>query len=764
MNLKPYNGQSPPSSNSSNHNSSRQKQSSLDRYHEDIQTDDDDIDLQKILAILKRRGLLFASITTIAMTAMTMWNLSRPTAYIGKFRLLVEPVTTGSRIANSLTSETLQQFASSTEQGGLDYISQIEVLRSRNLLEPVVQSIQSKYPHLTYDALVNQLYITHPEDSKILDFSYSAQNPEEVQFVLNRLAETYIRYSVEDRQSNLKRAINFINSQAQTQRQEVSKLEGELEAFRQGNNLLNPNDQATSLSAQANQILEQQRSVLIQLAAAQTLYRNLQQQLGLSPQEAFVASTLSEAPAYQNLLNKLRDIESRIALESARFRPNSPIIQALQDQRNQLLPLLQTEAQRILGKSSASDGANSQTLGFQGSVGRELVQQLVATANQVQVLQTQAQAIDQAVASLNQQIRGAASVVRQYGQIQRDLGIASSSLDRLLAARENLQLELARQAIPWQLMSQVDRASITKISNKSRQLIMGGFASLFLGAAVVLLLEKLDQKLHSTTDLKSFGIPYLGTIPYSKKVKQHLSEQRVALLTEGIELQNDVRVRTRQKYQDASFMEAFYSLETNIRLLGSDTPIRSLAISSARDGEGKSTISAHLALASAVVGRKVLLIDADLRNPQIHKLFGIANMQGLSNAIATDVDIEQIIQVSSYYPNLYLLPAGQLPPAPGRLLSSNKMQNFAASFNQTFDLVIYDTPPLQYFADAKLIANYLDGILVVVGLGKTERNDLRQSLDDITKYGQISLLGIIANGINGYTMRHNNAYYRYHQK
>jgi len=213
----------------------------------------------------------------------------------------------------------------------------------------------------------------------------------------------------------------------------------------------------------------------------------------------------------------------------------------------------------------------------------------------------------------------------------------------------------------------------------------------------------------------------------------------------------------------ASFLEAFYTLDANLRLLGSDSPIRSVTITSTSPAGGKSTIAAHLAMASATMGRRVLIIDTDLRRPQVHKWFGIANMQGLSNAITSDLDWRAVVQPFAQDLNLSILTSGPMPPSPGRLLSSNKMRQIIKQATQEYDLVICDAPPL-IFADSKLTAAHTDGILIVVGIGKTDRVEALRALEDLRTTSQVPVLGLVANGVKAESSQSYHYYQRYYEK
>jgi capsular exopolysaccharide synthesis family protein len=290
---------------------------------------------------------------------------------------------------------------------------------------------------------------------------------------------------------------------------------------------------------------------------------------------------------------------------------------------------------------------------------------------------------------------------------------------------------------------------------------LGAIAGLLLGIGAALLVERLDNVVHSPDELKDrTKLPLLGVIPYNKQLKLITPVTTVAEMVPAEDSTIEKKNRRKPQWYTASpFLESFRSLHTNIRFLGSDTPIHSIVISSATPADGKSTIAVHLAQAAAAMGQRVLLVDADLRRPQVHNILGLENKVGLSNVIATGITAKQAIQRLPMWDHLYVLTAGQLPPDPTRLLCSRKMQYLMDQFHAVFDLVIYDTPPTLGLADGRLLAAHTDGVVMVAGLGRTDRSVLMQALDGM-KVSKATVLGVVANGVKGYTT---SSYYNYQQ-
>ncbi|HEY9880071.1 MAG TPA: polysaccharide biosynthesis tyrosine autokinase [Leptolyngbyaceae cyanobacterium] len=704
-----------------------------------VANDGEDFDLSHLLAVLKRRVFTFVGVTSLAVAGLTSWYLSRPLSYQGSFELLVEPVT----VVNKLDLGELP--LSNQEQLGLDYNSQIRVLRSPTVVQPILQAIQERYPHVTYDDFLNKLTISRQAESKVLRVTYSDSDSEEIEFVMEQVAQGFIDYSVQDRQADLRRGLDFLDKQLDEKRQEVTSIETELRDFQKQYNLVDVEATSTSVTERLNTMLAQQENLQVELASLQTLYRDLENQVGFSPEVAVRISNLSESPQYQTLLEQLRLVEQKIALESARFQVETPMIQALEDQRQQLLPLLQEEAQRQLGALNL----DPQDVGFQGQVSQTLVQQLVDTANQIQVIQTKGQAIDEVNAVLGQEIQRLADLGPSFQQIARRLAVAETSFNQLLASRQELRFQMARQNTPWELMTPLNASSITPLSNLPRSLVLSGLVSLLFGASAALLQDKLDRVFHTVEEvLEATKLPALATIPYVKGLEQRTLLMSPALVTTVENLMSQASgLVSHDSPSSFIFAESFYSLYTNLRLLGSDTPMQVVTVTSTRPSEGKSTVSAHLAIAATNMGQRVLLIDADLRKPSLHSLFKLQNNIGLSNLITGHQEmVSQAIQPIQNNGNLHLLSAGIQPPAPGGLLSSKRMQQLIEGFRRTYDLIILDTPPLMGIIDAKLAATHADGLLMVTHLGKTPRTELQRVLLDLNNTMQAPLLGLVVNG------------------
>ncbi len=189
--------------------------------------------------------------------------------------------------------------------------------------------------------------------------------------------------------------------------------------------------------------------------------------------------------------------------------------------------------------------------------------------------------------------------------------------------------------------------------------------------------------------------------------------------------------------------EAYRTLRTNILFSSLDKPIHTLLLTSAEQTPEKSLTAANLAVTMAQAEQRVLLVDCDLRQPTLHTIFGLSNEQGLTSAIL-DQEAPLAIQPTEV-PGLSLLPSGPLPPRPADLLGSRRMEGLLNRLRQTADIVIFDTPPVQPFTDALVLATRVDGVLLVIQAGRSRRDRVREARQKLEKV-KANLLGVVLSG------------------
>ena len=728
---------------------------------------------RQIIAVARRRLWLIL----IVMIAVVTWEWTRnltqvpPSRYKSSFRLLVEPIA-GDEQFQELSRELGQDVGSS---GRLDYPTQIEVLNSSRVMRPIHNELQQEYPQLSYTQLVNNLEIRRLGPTKILEVSYESGDPQLAGAVTKAVAEGYIDYSEKQQQTGEQRVLDLIEKQIPILRDRVESIQTEIQQFRNENNVVNPTDKADLLSGNISSLQQRQQATEIAIEENLSLRENILKQLGLGLDEAMTTVALSEAPRYQELLNQLKEIETEIALELGRFTEDSPNIETLKQQRETILELLKQESLAVLGDERITEQIRSQVTS-PNPIRLSLTQDLIGATNQIRVLRVRGTALEDAEKEVRNDLKGINELAREYEGINQRLQIAQENLRRFIDRREQLKMQAAQNTLPWQLV-EAPFIPTNPLPTEQRGLAFGAIAGILAGAAAAYLAEKIDTKFHSPDELKEITkLPLLSVIPYQKLLANRKKGDFLPVYMDEVERETATQVEGRNNSHDPDeenqdeprnnieevlssyFVESFKTLHTNLSFMNPDQPIKSLVISSSVMGEGKSTTALNLGQAAASVGKRVLLVDADMRRPQIHQMLDLPNQYGLSNVISTGLQLEEGMQRSPTNNNFYILTSGPTPPDSNRLLASETMRQLTQEWENSFDLVIFDTPPIAGIADAKILTPLTSGLIMVVGLGVSDRSAFKHVIETLS-VSRTSILGVVANGVKQFSMAEIYYYY-----
>jgi capsular exopolysaccharide synthesis family protein len=711
--------------------------------------DDQVLDMNWVIAVVKRRLLVMtlvaASIATLT-GSLILWNDKKIVSqYEGKFTVLVEPLTTDDRLSkllvqaenNSLGITDLNKIKSSGEDGSsVDYQSLTRVLKTPEVLIPLVNKLQKRYPNFDYKTLNSRLSIervTFLRDgkeggTKLLNISYRDRDPKRIKYVLGETAQYYREYMGKERLKVSQQSIDFIARKMPPLQQKVDNLQQELQKLRMKYNFNNePELRNRSLSDQLDSLANRRLEVQVQLVESRHQYESYKNR-SLKGDNRWIIDISPKS--YENLISKVNEIESQLALSSTQFYENSLPIQSLRDKQQSLGDLMKREAESVL---------------FQ-------------MKSQLEQLEARDRVLANTQNLLKAKITQIPQAQRRYDEIQLKLEIANKTLKLFLDKQKTLQLDAGQIDGSWQIISKPqlvtdEKGALTSVTEKPtrRYLMIAIVISGLLGIAIGFLVEVLNTVFHTPEEIKSATKrPLLGVIPIAKamKIKSRRGESVPPKFTSVSSTTNSASLKPIivSNYKDFSLIEAFYYLYTNIQLLNAEHPITSLTITSTIKGEGKSTVAVYLAKTASAVGKRVLLVDANMRFPKLHTYLGLSNKKGLSNILSSDLSLNEVIQRWPDDENLFVLTAGTIPPDPITLLSSKKMHYLMEQFLDLFDLVIYDTPPLIGLADGHLLASQTEGTVVIVKIEKTDRGMVRKALDQLN-VADFKVLGVVANGV-----------------
>lgn len=713
------------------------------------EVEEEKLDLSWLFGVVRRRILVMAA-ATIALSALAggaivATSKTMTLDYEGSFSLLVEPATAEGLLSKQLDNTVAADLAKINIEGIslVDYETQIRILRSPKMMQPVLKELQAWHPNMTYSELMSKLSInriTYTKDgkqqgTKILEVRYKDSDAKKIYGVLDQISKAYLEYSLQQRLTGINQGIKFIDRELPKLRERVEVLQLQVQRLRQQRNLFDPQLEGKSLSEQVQNIRGQQVGLRVQLKGMRTLYQSYE---NLVNQNNPVGVLMTQGQAYGGLLGQIQKIDSDLSMKLAQYREDSLPVQALRKSREELILTATQQAKEVV---------------------------MANLYSQIADLEARDREMTRSQADLNQKIRNFSITTREYDNLQRELQVVTKSLSDFLAKREALRIDAAQQQIPWVLINppeipldKLGRKIPATVKHTKKQLALAVVLSSLLGIAIGLLVEVLNTVFHTPEAVRiATRLPVIGVIPFTKKVRRSRPVRTKKIAGAKVEVVQQMPERdtvgllgSKSIFHDFDyqFLEAFRSLYTNIHLLSAGRAIRSILVSSAVAGDGKSTVALHLAATAAAVGQRVLLVDADLRCPQLHAKLGLPNVRGLADAISTDISLNDAIQRAPSEDNLFVLTAGQIPSDPIKLLSSKKMQYLMEQFQAFFDLVIYDSPPLVGLADGHLIAAHTDGTIMVVQIAKTDRAQVTKVLEDL-KISGASVLGIVANGYKG---------------
>lgn len=299
--------------------------------------------------------------------------------------------------------------------------------------------------------------------------------------------------------------------------------------------------------------------------------------------------------------------------------------------------------------------------------------------------------------------------------------------------------------------------------NEMRFYLLGAILGLAIGIVLAFLIDFNDTTIKSNEDIEKYlNLAVMGTIPHIANDKKtdieiRRNKSKKEKITSVLQYPRHV---FNFEGNDSVTTESYRSLRTNLTFLSPDKPLKTIVLTSAGPSEGKSLTISNLATAYAQMGKKTLLIDADLRRPVIHHIFNIKREPGFTDLFVEDIDYNKIIQKSDKE-NLYIIPAGVFTPNPAELIGSNRMNTIIEKLKNDFDMIFFDSPPVVAVTDSTLLGTKTDGILIVIRSHNTAREIAIRAMN-ILKNVNVRILGTVLNDID-LTHRYSSyGYYKYY--
>jgi polysaccharide biosynthesis transport protein len=535
-------------------------------------------------------------------------------------------------------------------------------------------------------------------NTRLVEIRYKSTDPKFAAEAANALAAAYIQQSMEFKVNTSKEAGDFLSDRLAEQRKAVEASERALQAFREQNGAVTVAEGASSIAVQR---LTDLNSALIKARTErlnkEALYNQLKSMQAAGTIETFPAVLANDY--IQGLKTNLAQVQREQAQLSERYGDVHPEMIKAKAAVQTATAKLTTEISKVVeGVNNEYRTALAQEQSLQGALSSQKNEAIQGNKMGIalSVLQREADSNRQVYESLLQQTK--------------ETGIAGER--RATNVRVVDAAEVPRGPISPNLRSDMTFAFV---------------AGLVLAIGLAFGFEYLDNRIKTPQELKAhLGIPFLGMVPVV-----NVDKDPNPLLDGGV---------------PQNFSEAFKSIRTNLLFSSADEGLRSLVVTSAGPGEGKSCVASNVAMALAQAGQRVLLIDADMRRPRVHEIFGGDQEPGLSNVLAGNAKTSETIRKSKTS-GLWILPAGHIPPNPAELLGSRRYVEFMTSLNAHFDWVVLDTPPVMVVADSSIVANQSSGVVFVVRADHTSKHSVRAAVEQLES-ANAHLLGSVLNRVD----------------
>jgi capsular exopolysaccharide synthesis family protein len=682
-----------------------------------------DTTLSEALIVLRKRRWVLIIAVLLGLAYGIFKAESQPNVYDSYGRIQVR-----SGSSNEYRVGTVGEYGG---DASTRLLTELEILKSDSLMLRVCREMdlsnnadflerKGPVPHTSLDdgnirqdtvhRLQSNLHVTLVPKTDIIRIDYTSLNPKLSADIVNRVISDYIQRSYQTRFESSQHVSDFLSGTLEGLKQEVETSQEQLIDMQRRLGILAFDPNHNQISNSLDDLSRAAGSAKLARIIAEARYRVLS---GTDPNtiEGTIELTPGTAPAELNQLRgQIAGARASYAQMESSLGPNHPQAKALKAQIDELKKEIDAEQNRLLVQAKqnyivarANEDQTTAALEAEKSDAYKLRDQLVEYTLRQREFEANRNLYD----SLQQRLRTAS--------VQSGL--------------ESLDIEVVDRALP----------PANPVLRPQSTVIMTALAfSVLAGIVVAFLLESLDTGLRSIAEIESITeLPSLAIIPRARRS----SVDHAGTLTTA---QRNIGILTQPKSQ---FAESFRSLRTSLLLSTAGHPPKFIVLTSATPSEGKTTAASNLAAILAQRDTRVLLIDGDLRRPNIHHRFGLNGKIGLTTVLTGATKLEDTVQGVPEIPNLDILPSGPVPPFPTEMLSSGAMDAILRRCGELYDYVVIDSPPILSVTDGVILARQADAVVLVVRHGKSSKHVVRRARDILLRAGA-GITGIVLNAVD----------------
>ncbi|MGA2966717.1 MAG: polysaccharide biosynthesis tyrosine autokinase [Terriglobales bacterium] len=565
------------------------------------------------------------------------------------------------------------------------------------------------------------LHVTLIPNTRIMEIHFTSTDPQLAASAVNTLAATYVEQNFKTKFESTMRASDWLSKQLVDLQMKVETSQEKLVRYQKEHEILGTDEKQNIITEKLDELNKEMTAAESDRMQKEAVYRQTQSNDPEVVAAAIVSDTAgSGTNATSNLLDRLRgqqaDLRIQVAELSTQLGPSYPKVAQLNSQLKEIDRQLQLETNK------AVDHLKGQ---YQAALQRETM------------LRGSFEKQKQEANKLNE------SAI-EYSILKRDLDSNRTLYEGLLEKLKEAGVTAGLRSNNFSIIKAARVPTSPSEPNIPRNLIFALVLGAISGIGLAFLLENMDNTVRTPEQAQAISeLPSLGMIPLgSKSGNNGAGGKRLALTASKEVVETVTQVRPQSQ-----MAESYRALRTSLLLSNLGAPPKVIMVTSARPQEGKTTTSINTAIVLAQKGVRVLLMDADLRRPSIHKTLGMGPRSGLSNVLTGSATLPQTITISPVLPNLFIMPAGTPPPNPAELLASSNMRDLIAELREQFDHIVIDTPPTLSVTDAVVLSPRADATILVIRSGHTTKQALRRARDILMQVNA-HVAGVLLNAVD----------------